>query len=76
MNNVYAAEVCGFIELQKDGQFITKVMFYNRGRAIPANFFLSNTTDKDSSKSISEFIVGGFGQGESLAVLLQCGCSF
>jgi hypothetical protein len=69
MNDVYAAEVCGLIEQQKDGQFITKVMFYNRGRAIPANFFLSNTTDKDASKSISEFIVGGFGQGESLAVL-------
>jgi hypothetical protein len=70
MNDVYAAEVCGFMEQQKDGQHVTKVMFYNKGRAIPANFFVSNTTDKDASRSISEFLVGGFGQGECLVARL------
>ncbi len=70
MNDVYAAEVCGFMEQQKDGQHVTKLMFYNKGRAIPANFFVSNTTDKDASKSISEFLVRGFGQGECLVARL------
>lgn len=75
LNNVYAAEVCGIIEADNSGmgQYVgthtAKVLFYNRGRAIPANFFLSNTTDKDSAGSMSEFLVGGFGQGELISSL-------
>jgi hypothetical protein len=51
------------------GSHTAKVLFYNRGRAIPANFFLSNTTDKDSASSVSEFLVGSFGQGELISSL-------
>jgi len=67
LNGVYAAEVCGIIEADNasSGTYTATVLFYNRGRAIPANFFVSNTTDKaeDGVGSVSEFLVGGFGQG-------------
>ncbi len=59
LTNVYAAEVCGIIEADNSGMgqyvgtHIAKALFYNRGRAILANFFLSNTTDKDSAGSMS-----------------------
>jgi hypothetical protein len=75
LTNVYAAEVCGIIEADNSGMgqyvgtHIAKALFYNRGRAILANFFLSNTTDKDSTGSMSEFLVGGFGQGEFFSSL-------
>jgi hypothetical protein len=76
LNGIYAAEVSAFIDREKDGQHTAKVAFYNRGRAIPAEFFLPNTTDKmektvsnktdkiekDWGKS-AQFLVGGFGQG-------------
>ena len=63
LNGIYAAEVSAFIDREKDGQHTAKVAFYNRGRAIPAEFFLPNTTDK-TDQSVSEpFLVGGFGQG-------------
>ena len=74
MNGVYAAEVCGWIEPQKkDSQeFVAKVMFYNRGRAIPASFFVPKTDKDQVSSSIQEFLVGGFGQGEVSNYVLQC----
>ena len=71
LHGAYAAEACGFIEADNagmgeiTGMHNNKVLFYNRGRAIPANFFSSNTTDKDMAGSASEFLVGGFGQVDS-----------
>jgi hypothetical protein len=62
LNGIYAAEVCAFIDREKDGQHTAKVAFYNRGRAIPVEFVLPNTTDKDQSVS-EPFLVGGYGQG-------------
>lgn len=63
LNDIYAAEVCGFIEADQNGTHTAKVLFYNRGRAIPVSFFLPNTTDKAAGSCVTEFIVGGFGQG-------------
>ena len=68
LNGVYAAEVCGIIEADNanSGTYTAKVLFYNRGRAIPVNFFISNASDKVNDRvsvSVSEFLVGGFGQG-------------
>jgi hypothetical protein len=63
LNGIYAAEVCGIIEEDQSGTHTAKVLFYNSGRAIPVSFFLPNTTDKAAASCVTEFVVGGFGQG-------------